>query len=207
VSNLPPYFGSSSNDVLVDQTLNAGATFTYSPTITDPESASVSLTIGSAPSFVTIANGKSIKIAPSFTVSDGTYPVKDVTLSDGANTIKQSFNVIVKNAPPYFGSSTADTLADQTVTAGATIIYAPITTDPEGGPVTVTATTLPPFITIVSNAFNIAPKFSVKAGIYLVDAIKISDGVQSSSIIYSFNVVVNNLPPYFGSSPSDTLQD
>jgi hypothetical protein len=80
--------------------VNEGASASYAlPVITDPESDACSITILAKPDWVTFSAGSNtFTINPPLS-SAGTYPV-NFNLQDSANSVPQTFSVVVLTAPP-----------------------------------------------------------------------------------------------------------
>ena len=105
VTNLPPLFSS----LLIDQYVIAGSISTnyILPSFSDPEGASVTLTLVTSPTYVTLS-GLALTINPLSTDPAGTFPVT-FSLSDGVNGgVLCSLNIIVSNIPPSFTTLPVD---------------------------------------------------------------------------------------------------
>jgi hypothetical protein len=99
-ANQPPSFAST----LTGQTIIAGISSTFTlPGATDPESQSITYTF-SLPPYGSYNLGPPVKLTFVAGVSDvGTNPTVTVTLSDGTNTVPNSFVLTVNaNSAPYF---------------------------------------------------------------------------------------------------------
>ena len=132
--------------------MSAGVSTTFALTyFSDPENDPVTVAIVSGPSYASIS-GSSIIINPS-TLAIGTT-LTTISLSDGVNAaVSYSFNIIVTNLPPALQGAAP---ATQTVNVGGSLlldITQPL--DPEGGTVTITWASLPSFVTIQSNQWQI----------------------------------------------------
>ena len=138
----PPSF----NTAPVDQSLNAGTPVSYIlPAFTLYGANPGTIILNSGPSFASLS-GTTLAISPLFTTAAGTYPVS-ISLDDVTFNVPYYFNIIVINLPPFYTGYTAGSYwslgACMSWSAGMTA-----STDPEGGPVTVTVVTGPSWLTV-----------------------------------------------------------
>ena len=163
------------------------------PSATDPEGAAVVITLTVGPTWMSIS-GSTLTMIP-LSTQVGTNSVT-VSISDGYSTVSYVFNVIVINSPPTF----ATTPATQSVSIGTSFPYTlPAITDPENDIVTVSLVApLISFVSIAGTVITIAPPIITASGTSLVSG-QLFDGVKT--VLFSFNVVIANLPPSFVTVP------
>ena len=125
----------------------------------------------------------------------GTNPAT-LSITDGLNIVTYTFNVVVINDPPIFATPPAA----QSMSAGASLIYTlPAITDTENDIVIVALIApLISFVSMVGTVITIAPPIITASGTSLVSG-QLFDGVNT--VLFSFNVVIANLPPSFVTVP------
>ena len=176
VANKPPVFTQPAN-----QTTTVNASVSLALSASDPEGKALTFTASGLPPGLSINSASRLISGIPNTV--GSYQVT-VTVSDGAASASRSFAwaiVTVANKPPVFAQP-----ANQTTAVNASVLLALTASDPEGKPLTFTATGLPPGLAISSFARMISG-VAKTAGTYQV-TVKVSDGVLSVSRSFGWTV-------------------
>lgn len=171
-------------------TVAEGASNMVTLTATDPEMATLTFALSSAPAFVTRV-GPVLTIAPGFTDA-GMFTVS-WTVSDGVNPpVPSSFVLIITNTnrAPVF-----DPIADVTMTAGTSRNVLLVATDPDGDTITFSSSTLPAYGSIVGSTLTLTPSAAISETIMVT--VSARDPSMASSL-RTFQVTVSppaNVPP------------
>lgn len=148
--NNPPEFTS---DPVTDAT--AGTVYTYNITATDEDGEALTITAPTLPAWLALTDNGDGTATLTGTPAEGDVGSHDVSLqaSDGSATVTQPFSIAVtagtdggENAAPEF-TSTAVTGA----TEGEEYTYEVTTSDADGDDITITAPTLPDWLTLTDN--------------------------------------------------------
>lgn len=103
-------------------------------------------------------------------------------------------SITVINLIPTFTTA----LTDKTLFRGTTVLYPLSVNDPEGFTVIVSYTPVNTWMTISGSTLSIAPPIATLTGIYPI-TVTLFDGAMYATS--TFNVIVNNNPPIFTSTP------
>jgi len=178
-----------------DQALDEGATLDVTVSASDPDGDPIILSSVGLPAFATFtdhADGTgTLSLAPSFDDAGG-YPGIEVMASDGALTDTEVFTITVNdvNRPPSLTS-----IGDQTLDEGTTLDVAVSASDPDGDPISLSASGLPAFATLTDNGggtglLTLAPGFD-DVGVYSDVEIVASDGDLTDT--ETFTITVNDV--------------
>ena len=194
-------------DPIADRTLEQGSMAFISVSGWDPDGDPLTLTASGLPSFGSLTdygNGSgTVQLAPSDTQPPGSWTVT-IHLSDGTNTVSQSFTVTV-TAPFGMNPPVLAPIGNQTVAEGATLNVTVSASDPDGGSLTFT-TSLPGFATFtpVSNGngsatatLSMSPGYCA-SGTYPA-SVAVSDGALSDQESFSITVTDVSRPPAWAS--------
>ncbi|MBT8401662.1 MAG: tandem-95 repeat protein, partial [Rhodothermia bacterium] len=180
-----------------------GVAYRYDITTQDPDGPSVSLSAPTLPSWLTLNDNGDGTGELVGTPSNSEVGVHSVVLevSDGAESRQQSFSITVSdvNDPPTITSSPV-TSATQDVQ----YTYDLTATDPDGNPLTYSATTLPAWLTLSDNGDGTA-RLRGTPGNGDVGAnnvvVQVSDGAATDQQSFTVTVANVNDAPGFTSSP------
>lgn len=132
----------------------ADTAYTYAVTATDPEGDTLAITASVLPAWLALTdNGDgTATLAGTPAATDVGDHAVTLEVSDGINTTPQDFTIAVAEAPT--GGNTAPTFTSTAVTAATEAVvytYAVTTSDADGDALTITATTLPAWLTFTDN--------------------------------------------------------
>jgi YD repeat-containing protein len=184
--------------------LTASRNSAFSVTIgaaVDPESQALSYRLVSGPSWLTL-NGRTLSGTPPITNDAlGTQAVVLEAQDPFGETVRLSFTVTVQNAAPTWASINQPA----PIHAGTAFNYLPTgATDPEGQPLTFTATGLPPGFTINSQTGRITgSRLEVKDYAVTITATDPHGAAVSKSIVIS---QTNTAPTYSHGLPDKNVQ-
>jgi len=194
-------------DPIADRTLEQGSMMFISVSGWDPDGDPLTLTASGLPPFGTLTdygNGSgSIQLMPSDTQPPGAWTVT-VSLSDGTNTVSQSFTVTV-TAPPGMNPPVLSAIGNQTVAEGSTRSITVTASDPDGGSLTFTSS-LPGFATFTvlssgngsaSATLSLSPGYCA-SGTYPA-SVAVSDGGLSDAESFTITVTDVSRPPAWAS--------
>lgn len=194
-------------DPIADRSLEQGSMAFISVSGWDPDGDPLTLTASGLPPFGTLTdygNGSgSVQLAPAETQAPGSWTVT-VELSDGTNTVSQSFAVTV-TAPPGMNPPVLAPIGDQTVAEGATSNVIVTATDPDGGGLSFTSS-LPGFANLAAGTsgngsatatLSMSPGYCA-SGSYSA-WVAVSDGGLSDQESFSIAVTDVSRSPAWGS--------
>lgn len=181
-ANQPPTVNAIS-----DKSVAEGASLSFTVSASDPDLNAVTLSASPLKSWMTF-NGATFTATPGYADS-GSY-VLTFSASDGSltGTTQMTLTVTDVNQAPVFSTS-----ASQAVSEGA-ILSLPISvSDPDGAPLTLTATGLKPWMSLSGSILTLSPGYS-DAGSYPI-TITASDGVKTSKLDMTVTVANANQAP------------
>jgi hypothetical protein len=185
--NQPPTIAQPAN-----QTSTVGQSVQLQLVGSDPEGKPVTYSAMGLPPGLVLAPSTGL-IAGQGTTA-GAYNVT-VSVSDGALSTPTSFVWTMNAPPPVNQAPTIAQPANQTSTVGQPVQLQLVGSDPEGKPVTYTATGLPPGLTLTSSTGLLAGQ-GTTAGTYNV-TVSVSDGAlsTSTSFVWTMNAAAPPQPP------------
>ncbi|NNE47781.1 MAG: tandem-95 repeat protein, partial [Rhodothermales bacterium] len=185
--------------------------YTYNVTASDPDDDAIALSAVTIPtwlSFVDNGNGTGVLSGNPRNRDVGVHPVV-LSVSDGVETIQQSFSVTVANTndAPIFTSTPVTT-----ATEDLEYQYVVSASDADTGTtLTLTALTLPDWLVFTDNGDGTALLAGTPENEHVGNnpvALRVSDGIDSAPQNFTIVVVNTNDPPRFVSPPvTGALQD
>lgn len=196
------------NGSLTNQVGTVGVPFSYgipANAFTNPEGGALTYSASGLPAGL-LLNGSTISGTPS---QSGVYGVT-ITARDPQNAIAQgTFQITINPATPGNQAPTASTIPNQTATAGASFSYgipAGTFTDPEGQPLTYSATGLPRGLGFSGSTFSGVP---TQEGTFQITVTARDSQNASASTTFTLTVLPSSLcgsdPATFG-QPLQALQ-
>jgi parallel beta-helix repeat protein len=183
------------------QTVNEGQPLTLSVSATDPDGDALIYTASPLPTGATFTS-QTLSWTPTVTQA-GSYPVT-FSVSDGTLTDSESVTITVVNVnqPPVLSP-----VGNQTVNEGQLLSVTVSATDPDGDPLTYSASPLPSGATLnpVSGAFAWTPTFT-QAGSYPL-TVMVNDGDLTDTELVTITVVNVNRPPVLAPIGSQTVNE
>lgn len=174
-----------------------GHSYSYSITTSDTENDARTISVESAPSWLSLTdNGDGTATLSGTPTASGDVNVT-LHLNDGLNTTKQSFTIAVSaNAIPQITSS-----AVTSGTVGNAYNYSITAADSDNDAIAITATVKPTWVTLTDNGNETAilSGTPTQAGNYDV-TIQVNDGIESSTQVFSINVITTGINDF-------TIQD
>ena len=184
---------------IANQSVNEGQALTINLSSTDPDGNTITLTATGLPSFATLTdNGDgtgTIQFAPGF-ANAGSFNISVTAADNGAPSLSdtESFTLTVNNinrAPDLAA------IAGQSVNEGQSITVNLSATDPDSDPITLSATSLPSFVTFTDNGngtgtIQFAPGFS-NAGTFNINVTASDNGSPALSDTESFTLTVADI--------------
>jgi hypothetical protein len=177
--------------------------YVYQVVATDPDGDALTITASTLPAWLTLTdNGDGTALLAGTPTNDdaGDVPVT-LVVSDGELVDEQSFSitVIYVNQPPVFVSEPVTE-----ATAFEAYVYQVIATDPDGDDLTITASTLPAWLTLTDNGDGTALLAGTPANDDAGDVpvtLVVSDGELVDEQSFSITVIYVNRAPEFASVP------
>jgi hypothetical protein len=192
----------SNNPPTIDSTpvtgATAGAVYTYNVETTDLDGDPLIIEAPTAPDWLTLTDNGDGSATLTGTPDAGDVGEHDVLIevSDGTDTVTQSFEVTVvaaPNNPPVF---TSTAVLDATV--GDLYTYGITTNDADGDTVTIEATTLPAWLTFTDNGDGTATltgtPVAANEGDHAV-VLEVSDAEDSNTQTFTVTVEDDTPPP------------
>lgn len=175
----------------------ADTPYTYDIETVDPDSASLGITVLTLPAWLTLTDNMDGTATLTGTPAEGDIGPHDVSLqvSDGTASTTQDFAITVAgvNAAPAFDSTP---LTD--ATEDAVYTYDVTASDPDGGPLTITAPTLPAWLTLTDYGDGTATLTGTPADGDVGDSdvvLRVSDGTDSADQTFTIAVAAAAPPP------------
>ncbi|TLM99625.1 tandem-95 repeat protein, partial [bacterium] len=163
--NLPPVLSA-----IGPKSVAEGETISITPSATDPESGSVTITAEGALPAGAAFTGGTFSWAPDYN-SSGSYSVT-FRADDGVNFVEETVSITVTNTNR---TPSMAAIGDKAIAEGESLTINPICSDPDGTAVTLTATTALPSGAVFNNGqFSWTPGYN-QAGNYSV-TFRASDG-------------------------------
>ena len=133
-------------------TVDEDSTYTYNITVSDEDGETATITAPTLPAWLTFTDNGNNTATLSGTPSDSNIGSNSVVLNaaDATGSATQSFNIIVNGIPTFSSSPTLATDEDSIYTYNITV------SDPEGDTTTITAPTLPGWLSLTDNNDNTA---------------------------------------------------
>jgi hypothetical protein len=167
-----------------------GHNYSYSITTSDTENDARTISIESAPAWLSLTDN-----GDGTATLTGTPPVTGyanviLQLNDGLNTVKQSFTIAVAaNAIPQI-TSTAVTNG----TVGNAYSYSITAADSDNDAITISTTVKPTWLTLTDNGNGTASLSGTPTQVGNYDVtIQVSDGIESSTQVFSINVIATGI--------------
>ncbi len=194
VSNVAPQFASAPAT-----SANQNVTYSYTVAATDYNGDMLSFTALTLPSWLTfVDNGDNTAMlsgTPTITNVGNHAVVLQVT--DGLTLTEQAFTITISNSAPLFTSAPIIS-ASQYITYS----YAITATDADSGTLTITAPTLPTWLTLTNNSNGTAVLSGTptvtNTGNHAV-VLQVTDGLSLTQQV--FTITINNSAPLFTSTP------
>ena len=161
-----------------------GAAYTYEITVTDPQSDPVTITAPTLPAWLTLTDNTDGTATLSGTPASGDVGDHPVSLeaSDGTNAAPQDFTITVAEATG--GENNAPTFTSTAVTSateGEAYTYDITASDDDGDALTITAPTLPAWLTFTDNGDGTATLSGTPGADHVGDheaSLEVSDGTD-----------------------------
>ena len=133
-------------------TVDEDSTYTYNITVSDEDGETATITAPTLPAWLTFTDNGNNTATLSGTPSDSNIGSNSVVLNaaDATGSSTQSFNIVVNGIPTFSSSPTLTTDEDSVYTYNITV------SDPEGDTTTITAPTLPGWLSLTDNNDNTA---------------------------------------------------
>ena len=133
-------------------TVNEDSAYTYNITVSDEDGETATITATTLPAWLTFTDNGNNTATLTGTPSDSNIGSNSVVLNaaDATGSATQSFNIIVNGIPTFSSSPTLTTDEDSVYTYNITV------SDPEGDTTTITAPTLPGWLSLTDNNDNTA---------------------------------------------------
>jgi hypothetical protein len=189
--NRPPVLGAIGN-----RSVNEGQSLTFTISATDPDDDSLTYSASSLPSGASFnGTSRAFSWTPLFTQA-GSYPNVHFQVSDGALTDTEDITITVTNVnrPPVLGA-----IGNRSVNEGQTLTFTISATDPDGGTLTYSASSLPSgaSFTAATRTFTWTPGYT-QAGSYSNVHFQVSDGALTDTEDITITVTNVNRPPVLG---------
>jgi hypothetical protein len=177
--------------------------YVYQVIATDPDGDALTITASTLPAWLTLTDngdGTALLAGTPSNEDAGDHPVT-LLASDGTFQVEQSFSIAVAyvNQPPVFVSEPVTE-----ATAFEEYVYQVIATDPDGDALTITAETLPAWLTLTDNGDGTALLAGTPSNEdegHAAVTLVVSDGELTDEQSFSITVIYVNQPPFFDSEP------
>ncbi len=200
--NLAPTIAGQVSDAVIDQA------FYFEPSVYDPEQDDLSFSVTNLPNWLSFnyENG-SLSGTPQ-AEHIGSYNNIIITVSDGINTARLTFDITVKqrdivNTPPSV------TVQDHSITANTAFSYAPSISDPENDPLTLAIHNAPDWLTFNVETGQVSgTPTNDDTGVYDNIKIVVSDGQFSVNALFKIEVTAelpNNTAPRLTGNAEDAI--
>jgi hypothetical protein len=183
--------------------------YTYTPQISYDDKKVLTMTAVTLPTWLTPFYGTTLRGTPTKAVLDAygtSHPVKLVVTADGNDPVEQEFTITIdtSNTPPQFDSD-----APTTATEDVLYTYTPQVSDPDGDSLTITADTLPGWLTFDGTTLSGTPTQAVldADGTSHLVKLVVSDGSDSVEQEFTITIIPVNDAPFFTSNPVTTASE
>jgi len=186
-----------------------GVAYSFLPSASDPDGQALAFGIANKPSWANFDSATGRLSGTPGTGTAGTYSNIVISVSDGqASATLPAFSITVAAASVQNRAPTISGSPATAVTEGSAYAFQPIGTDPDGDPLTFSATGVPSWATFNSSTGKMSgTPAKGAAGTYSGIVISVSDGKLSASLP-AFSIVVSTAPngaPTISGTPATTV--
>jgi len=181
--NQPPTISLTTTAAIAEQD------FELTPTLSDPDSNELTLTLSNAPNWLSLDDSTNTLKGTPLTADIGNYSDISLTVSDGTTDVERLFNLEVVTAGTPVNLPPTIVLTSTTTTAGQELLLSPTLSDPEGDDLTLSLTNAPDWLSLDKNLLQLTGSpLAEHVGNYSDIQLTLSDG--SNSVEHLFNVEV-----------------
>ena len=182
----------------------AGASYSFTPTASDPDGDTLTFSIANQPSWATFSSGTGQLSGTPAKTNIGTYSNIVISVSDGTLTAAlPAFSIQVQPPPdhaPVIGGTPSTNLV-----AGASYSFTPTASDPDGDALTFSVANRPSWASFSNTTGQLSGTATTgNVGIFSGIVISVSDGTLTSSLP-AFAIAVSapaNPPPTISGTPA-----
>ena len=192
--------------------VQAGQAYAFQPTAADADGDALSFTVVNLPSWASFSSATGRITGTPQAANVGTFADIVVSVSDGSNvTFLPVFTITVTAAPapapPANNPPTISGSPSTTATEGTAYAFQPSASDPDGNPLTFSASGLPSWLGVNAGTGRLSgtpPAGS--AGTYSGIVVSVSDGKATTSLpAFSITVTAANRPPAISGTPASSV--